>query len=227
LEQYCVEQCPTPKCPHREATSVALPILPSPPYAIAYGLVLANGYRKDMVDVQQQGVSTEWKSSGETLKPSCKRNTRIGLRVSKKTRRSSKRLPTDKETGRAGGSRSSTRRCVDDRSIIGLSSKSDVGTRSTSRRCYIQACNVETEILEGEFDSVKNNIHIVEARLRTEKQIIHSEVSGVGSQMTLPQAVLQEVRLGIGILQSQEIQILEDATSMFSGINQQLQSLSK
>lgn len=67
----------------------------------------------------------------------------------------------------------------------------------------------------------------MEARLRTEKQIIHSEVSGVGSQMTLPQAVLQEVRLGIGILQSQEIQILEDATSMFSGINQQLQSLSK
>jgi len=137
LERYCVEQCPTPKCPHREATSVALPILPSPPYAIAYGLVLANGYRKDMVDVQQQGVSTKWKSSGETLKPSCKRNTRIGLRVSKKTRRSSKRLPIDKETGRAGGSRSSTRRCVDDRSIIGLSSKSDVGTRSTSRRCYI------------------------------------------------------------------------------------------
>jgi len=67
----------------------------------------------------------------------------------------------------------------------------------------IQACNQEKDILENTFNSVCNDINILETRERMEKQRIESEVSGVESQMQLQQAVLQEMRTGISILQLQ------------------------
>jgi len=91
----------------------------------------------------------------------------------------------------------------------------------------IQACNDENDVLQGEFDLVKNNLYILESHLQTEKQRIDSEVSGVGSQMNLHQAILHEVRLGIGILQYSDNQIVKDALSMISGINAELQASSK
>jgi len=56
----------------------------------------------------------------------------------------------------------------------------------------IQACNEEKDLLEGEFDSVRPNIEILVIRLRTEKERIDSEVSGVGSHMILQQAVCKK-----------------------------------
>jgi len=47
----------------------------------------------------------------------------------------------------------------------------------------IQACNEEKDLLEEDFDSVKNGIIIMESRLQTEKIRIDSEVQGVGSMM--------------------------------------------
>jgi hypothetical protein len=58
----------------------------------------------------------------------------------------------------------------------------------------VQACNEEKEILEDEFESVKANIEILEPRIYTDKQRVDMEVSGVGTQRKLQEAVLQEIR---------------------------------
>jgi predicted nucleic acid-binding Zn-ribbon protein len=86
----------------------------------------------------------------------------------------------------------------------------------------IEACNVEKDILEQDFDSVKNGILIIESRLQTEKSRIDSEVQGVGSMMNFQHAVLEELRAGIHILQSQDKQIVGEATDLFAGIRTEL-----
>jgi len=91
----------------------------------------------------------------------------------------------------------------------------------------IEDCKEEKEILQEQFNSVKNTILILEACLGTERQRIDSKVSGVCSQMDLHHAVLQQVHLGIGIMRSHDNDIVEDSSSTFSRINQELQSLSK
>ena len=68
----------------------------------------------------------------------------------------------------------------------------------------IQACNEEKDILEEEFDSLKNGILIMESQLQTEKIRIDSEVSGVGFMMQFQNAMLQEIRSGVHILQDQD-----------------------
>jgi len=42
----------------------------------------------------------------------------------------------------------------------------------------IEACNEEKDVLEEEFDSVRNGIMIMESRLQTEQTRIDSEISG-------------------------------------------------
>jgi hypothetical protein len=55
----------------------------------------------------------------------------------------------------------------------------------------IEACNEEKDILEEDFESVRNGIIIMESRLRTEKIRIDSDVQRVGSMMHCQQAMLQ------------------------------------
>jgi len=45
----------------------------------------------------------------------------------------------------------------------------------------IEACNEEKDVLEGEFDSVRNGIRIMKSHLQTEEVRIDSEVLGVGT----------------------------------------------
>jgi hypothetical protein len=47
----------------------------------------------------------------------------------------------------------------------------------------ILACNNEKDVLEEEFDTLKNGIRIMESPIQTQKVRIDSEVSGVGSKM--------------------------------------------
>jgi len=91
----------------------------------------------------------------------------------------------------------------------------------------IAACNEEKDVLEEEFDSVKNGIVIMESRLQTEKVRIHSEISGVGTMAKYQEAMLQELCQGIHVLQSQDNQILPEATDLFSGIQKELEAQSK
>jgi hypothetical protein len=57
----------------------------------------------------------------------------------------------------------------------------------------IEACNEEKDILEEDFDSIRNGIMIMESQLQTEKTRIDSEVQGVGSMMNFQQAMLEEL----------------------------------
>jgi len=88
----------------------------------------------------------------------------------------------------------------------------------------IQACNEEKEVLEEDFDSIKNGIIIMESRLQMEKVRIDSEVQGVRSVMQFQQAMLEEIRSGIHVLQGQDNQIVGEATELFAGIRQELEA---
>ena len=91
----------------------------------------------------------------------------------------------------------------------------------------IEAYNDEKNLLEEDFQSVKNGITIMESRLQTEKSRIDSEVQGVGHTMQFQQAILEELRSGIHILQEQDNQIVGEATDMFQGIRAELEALNK
>jgi len=91
----------------------------------------------------------------------------------------------------------------------------------------IQACNEEMYLLAEQFESVWSNIDIVKVWLHTQKQRIEFEVFGVGLQMSLPQAALPEIGTGIYILQSQENQIVEEASSLFQRIKVEFAAMSK
>jgi len=91
----------------------------------------------------------------------------------------------------------------------------------------IQACNEEKEIIEDDFESVKNNIRILETRIQTERQRIDSDVSGVSTQSDMQQAMLKELRFGIHILQTQDNQIVDEASQMFQGMKSEMEAMSK
>ena len=67
----------------------------------------------------------------------------------------------------------------------------------------------------------------MESRLQTEKTRIDTEVQGVGAVMNFQQAMLEELRSGIHILQDQDNQIIGEATDLFTGIRAELEAQSK
>ena len=91
----------------------------------------------------------------------------------------------------------------------------------------IQACNEEKDVLEDEFESFRANIEILESRIQTDTQRVDADVSGVGSQSQIQQAVLQEVRTSINVLQSQDNQIVTEANTILELHKNELDNLSK
>ena len=77
------------------------------------------------------------------------------------------------------------------------------------------------------MESVKNNIQILETRIQTERQRIDSDESGVSSQTEMQQAMLKELRFGIHILQSQDNQIVNEASQLFQGMKTEMEAMSK
>jgi len=91
----------------------------------------------------------------------------------------------------------------------------------------IQACNEEKEVQEDEFESVKTNIKILETRIHTDKHRVDMDVAGVGTQLQLHEAVLQELRSGINILQGQDAQIVQEANDIFMTHKREMEAMCK
>jgi len=109
LERYCVEHCPTPNCPHREAptVNVSIPILSLYPSVPDYGKVLNDVNPMQKMDVREQGIVASQLEDRETPVPGPSGSANMGSAVSELIRRSSKRVLTSKVTQ---GTRGSTRR---------------------------------------------------------------------------------------------------------------------
>ena len=86
----------------------------------------------------------------------------------------------------------------------------------------VQACYEEQAIIEDEFLAVCQDQEILEGRIRTEKAKIEGEVSRVGGQVGLQQAISEEMRTGITILQTQDNIIVQGASSIFQAIYKQI-----
>jgi len=86
----------------------------------------------------------------------------------------------------------------------------------------VQACNEEKELIEDEFVAIRQDLEFLETQILTEKAKLEGEVSGVGSQMLIQQAVINEMRQEITILQKQDNIIIQEAAGIFSGIHSQI-----
>jgi len=91
----------------------------------------------------------------------------------------------------------------------------------------IEVCNSEKGIIEEEFLSLNQDLQILEGRIRTEKSLLDQEVSGVGQQLMIQQTILDEVRVGINILNGQDNDIVREAKEAFDGITLQIQDMVK
>jgi hypothetical protein len=78
----------------------------------------------------------------------------------------------------------------------------------------IQAWNEDKEVVEDEFELLKANLEILETRIHTDKRCVDADVAGVGTQLQLQEAVLQELRSGVNISQGQDAQIVQDANDI-------------
>jgi len=65
----------------------------------------------------------------------------------------------------------------------------------------VQASNEEKELIQDKFVAVRQDLELLETQILTENTKLEGEVSGVGSQMLIQQAVINEMRQGITILQ--------------------------
>lgn len=93
----------------------------------------------------------------------------------------------------------------------------------TQQRVHVvQAFNEVKEITEEEFNAVRQDLEIVDARIGTEKAKIEREVSAVGGQMMIQQAVINEMRQGIVIHPAQDNVIVQDDGEIFQGIHKQI-----
>ena len=93
----------------------------------------------------------------------------------------------------------------------------------TQQMAYVvQACNNEKEVIEEKFKAVQQDLEILEARICTEKERIEREVSAVRGPMIVHQVVINKMRQGIGIFQSQDNVILQEAGEIFRGIHKQI-----
>lgn len=93
LQRYCVEHCPTLNCHSWVPTTVDIPEAITIP---DYSQVIQNVDPKETFNIHQHGISIGRELSWVISKPSRERDTRIGLRVSKKTRGGSKTILADK-----------------------------------------------------------------------------------------------------------------------------------
>lgn len=83
------------------------------------------------------------------------------------------------------------------------------------------------EELTEQFDLVKNGILLNEFQLQSEKVGLDFEISGVGTMVQLPDALLQEIRLQIQILHWHDNHIVRAATDLFSIMRQELIAVRK
>jgi len=91
----------------------------------------------------------------------------------------------------------------------------------------IEACNSEKGVIEKEVLSVHQEIQMLEGRIRTEKSLIDGQVSGIGGQLIVQQAILEELRNGINILQGQDNDIVQETAEAFAVISAQIEDLVK
>jgi len=83
----------------------------------------------------------------------------------------------------------------------------------------IETCHSAKGAIDEEFLSVLQEIQLLEGRISTERSMREGEVSIVGSQMMIQQAVLEELRIGVNVLQQQDNNMVKEATKAFRGIS--------
>lgn len=86
----------------------------------------------------------------------------------------------------------------------------------------VQACNEEKGLIEDEFIAVRQGLELVELQIFTEKVRIEGEVSGVGGYVVIQQAMNNEIRQGITMLQTQDNVSIKAAGDIFEGIHKQI-----
>jgi len=86
----------------------------------------------------------------------------------------------------------------------------------------VQACNEDRWGFEDKSLAIRPDLDILQARICTYKSNIEELVSGVGSPVSIHQAMIEEMRAGITILHTEDNAILQEGSSIRLGINYQI-----
>lgn len=88
-------------------------------------------------------------------------------------------------------------------------------------------CTEGKEVIEDELISIRSGHKILQGQICTEKARLEREVSGVGGQVMIQQAIIDEVRKGISILQGQDNIIVLEPREIFQRIRHQIADMVK
>jgi len=91
----------------------------------------------------------------------------------------------------------------------------------------VQACNKEKEVIKEGFLLVRSDLDILEGRIRTKQARLEGVVSGVWGKVMIQQAIIDEVRVAITLLQNRHNMIVSEAAGIFQGIQQQISDMVK
>jgi len=133
LQRHCIDHCVVSNCPNRDEATVELNRSIPPP---DYSHLIEDGSPQEKADNRQQGSGSQQLKGRETPFPSGKGYPRMVPRIPKKNRSRPKGILVTQKSRRARRGIEWARRGGDDRREYRLSSKTIVGTGSTTRTCY-------------------------------------------------------------------------------------------
>jgi len=198
LHRHCIDHCQVDNCPHRDEAMVELSRLIRPPdYS---HLIIVAPRRRLTCTSKALVLSAFWvEKPRSTVARAIPEWCREYQKRIEATRKDYLLLIQQKETPEASKGQVA----------MGMSDNRDLVQKQLSELAQqiihvIQACNDEKDILQEEFDFVRNGSIIMESRLQMEKTRIDAEVSGVGLVMHFQQAILEEVRSGKHFFQEQD-----------------------
>jgi hypothetical protein len=74
-------------------------------------------------------------------------------------------------------------------------------------------------LIKDEIGAIEQDLELPEVKIFTETARIEGGISGVGGQMLIQQAMINEMRQGIMILQKQDNVIIKEARDIFQTIH--------
>jgi len=176
--------------------------------------------------MEEQGISTHLVPSKEASISSREGNPIVGAR-----------LPEEDRAGPAGNQQMRAIESPEEAELrYGEIEMSDQSSRLVQMQLselaqevvhIIQACNEEKEVSDDEIDLVKANIKILETRIYTDQHRADADVAGVATQLQLQEAVSQELRSGVNILQGQDAQIVQQANDICITHKKEMEVMSK
>jgi len=86
----------------------------------------------------------------------------------------------------------------------------------------MQACNDEKEEIKDTFIAVRQDLVLLQGQICSDQARIKGDVSGNRGQVTIQQAIINEMRVGIMILQGQDNVVVQETGEILQAMYKQV-----